>query len=267
MRAVAPRLAIKDNSGRQGWFMNRIFCALILLSAVAATSSCSKDTEADDLAKAQKCLDEVPDSNPVAAEDCLPLVKDYTSQQAMILKCSILMTSGGLIESKIVKGYNALKDDTQTNKEAAYMAALCLDKPDVNAGYTKAVQADVYCQASGVSGLKYISGVIVAGSFMNMVTGGIDIAVPTAAQDAIDTLISDCVTSPSTTCTDNLPALGSTVIGLADSYCAGSNAEEGICTQITDAVDAAGGDTSAVGKALLCYLNKKTYNPGDGLCH
>ncbi|MGZ6480211.1 MAG: hypothetical protein ACXWQE_12960 [Bdellovibrionales bacterium] len=247
--------------------MSRIFCAVLLAVAFFSAASCSKKSEKDDLADAQACLDAVPPTEPGKADACLPLVKDYTSQQAMILKCSIVMTSGGLMEGKIVKAYNALKDDTQTNKTAAYMAALCLDYPDIDTGYTKALQADTYCQATGVSGLKYISGVIVAGTFMSKIAGAIDISTPTAAQTALNTLITNCVTTPTQSCTDNIPALGTTVINLAGSYCSGSNADQGVCTQVTSAVTSAGGDSTNVGKAMLCYLNNKTFNPADGLCH
>src|SRR5665213_2341780 len=151
---------------RQGWFMRRIFCTsflcLIFMSAVA----CTKHSESDDLSQAQACLDNVPQGDFNAANACLPLTKDYTSQEAMILKCSIIITSGGLMEDKVVKAYNAFKDDTQTNKTAAYMAALSLGFPDITQGYAKALQADPFCQATNINGYKYLSGLIVAGSFM-----------------------------------------------------------------------------------------------------
>jgi hypothetical protein len=244
--------------------MSRIFCALLLSFTLV---SCQKKGEQDDLAKAQACLDAVPVGQPSKADDCLAMVKDYTDQQAMILKCSIVMTSGGLMEDKVIKAYNALKDDSQTNKTAAFMAALCLDNPTIDDGYTKALLADSYCQQTGVSGLKYISGLIVTGTFMNKVAGAINISNPTAAQTAITNLVGQCVTTPAASCTDNLPALGSAVIGLAGSYCAGSNADQNACSQINSAVAAAGSDTTAVGKALICYLNNKTYSPADDQCH
>jgi hypothetical protein len=233
---------------------------------IVALTSCQKKGEQDDLAKAQACLDAVPVTAPSKADDCMPLLKDYNDQQALILRCSIEMTSGGLVETKIIKAYNALKDDAQTNKTAAFMAALALDNPNINDGYTKAVIADGYCQATGVGGLQYLSSVILAGTFMNKVAGGINITNPAGAQTAIDTLISQCVTTPDPSCTDNLPALGATVISLAGSYCDGSNADQNVCGQVNSAVTAAGGNTTAVGQALLCYLNNKTYNPATQLC-
>ena len=97
--------------------------------------SCESADETDDLAKAQECLDAVPQSNPASASECLQYVEKYTSQQASILKCSIYMTSGGLVENKVVSAYKALEDNSIQNKEAAFMGLLALDVPDVNSGF------------------------------------------------------------------------------------------------------------------------------------
>ncbi len=238
--------------------------------ACAATAVSCKKSESDDLAAAQKCLDEVPQSNPEAADSCLQYVEKHDSQQANILKCSIYMTSGGLVENKVVKAYTALKDSAQTNKEAAFMAVLALDRPNVTDGYTKAVKADGYCQASGVSGLKYISGVIVAGTYMNKVIGGVNIDDPAQIASAVQIMLDKCAPTPPTpidaSCTTDIATLGATVVTLADSYCDKDNADESVCTKVNDAVAAAGGNTSDVGLALFCYLNKKTFNATTHEC-
>jgi hypothetical protein len=240
---------------------------VLALGLILSTAVSCKKTEADDLADAQACLDKVPESDPAQADLCMAKINEYTSQQAMILKCAITLASGGLMENKILKAYNALKDDTQTNKNAAFMAALTLDVPDINTGYDKAVKADGYCQQTGISSYKYLSGVVLAGTFMSKIAGSIDITNPSAAQTAVTNLINQCVTAPTSTCTDNLPALGGAVTNLAGSYCVGSNADQNVCGQINSAVNAAGSDPTNVGKALLCYMNNKTFNPADGLCH
>lgn len=127
---------------------------VFLSAAILASVSCNQ--EQDDLAKAQDCLDKVDQSNPTSADACLQYVAKYDSQQAQILKCSIYMTSGGLVENKIVAAYKALKEDGQTNKHATYMAILSLDQPTAVAALPKAKAANLYCQASGVPGLMYL---------------------------------------------------------------------------------------------------------------
>jgi hypothetical protein len=254
--------------------MTEFKMTLLKRSALAALAtcflcafSCAKQ-ESDDLAKAQECLDNVPQSDPEQAMNCLPYVEKYTSQQADILKCSIYMTSGGLIENKVIAAYNALKDSSIANKEAAYMAALSLDLPagDLNAAYTKAVSANEFCAASGVPGLVYISSVIVAGTYMNKtikdLTGSaIDINDPNGLSTAVSDMLASCTSDPpDPKCTSDLPTLGQTTITLASSYCGQADHDDDVCSKINSAVEAAGGSAAGVGQALFCYLKNMTYN-------
>ncbi|MGE0528831.1 MAG: hypothetical protein AB7G93_19090 [Bdellovibrionales bacterium] len=252
----------------------KIFVHSILAVLLAfAVLSCSGNKEMDDLAKAQQCLDEVPQSEPTQADACLTYVEKYTSQQANILKCAIYMTSGGLVENKVVKAYEAIKDESvQENKTASFMAILALDQPNISQGYTKAVAADEFCQASGVPGLKYLSGIIVAGSgtrkVIEAVVGSIDITNPTAVNAAVEAMLDHCAVNPMPNdCKTDISTIGSAVVTLADSYCASENADDKVCTDVNSAVDAAGGVPDNVGKALFCYLDKKTYNSSTGECN
>lgn len=243
--------------------------ALILLSMTLL--SCKQD-EMDDLAKAQKCLDEVPQSNPEVAAACLAYVEKYTSQQANILKCSIHMTAGGLVENKMVQAYKVIKNDSNANREAAFMSILSLNKPNVTAGYATAQMADVFCQKTGIPGLMYISGVVKMGSFMASTIAsydpGVDFNDPAAIDAAIGTLVDKCSSDPRhADCPTDLSAIGTTATLLADSYCATENADENVCDKINTAVETAGTDPSAIGAALFCYLDGKTFNPNTGACN
>lgn len=256
----------------------------VLLAALAVMSlglvSCEQAQESDDLAKAQKCLDEVPASNPAAASNCLHHVEKYSSQQANILKCSIHMTSGGLIENKIVKAYEALKGGniTPQNRTAAYMAMLSLDVPNASDGYTKAQLADPFCQATGVPGLRFLSGVIVAGSWMAKsiaaLPGNVEIGQiidnPTAISSAINDLL-----DPATGCNSPAPPapcdtaeemsqLGLAVANLSVSYCANEEADASVCEEINQAKEAAGNNSTDIGQAMLCFLKGKGF--ANGAC-
>lgn len=255
--------------------MFKLFKFIVVMFFVhLAVSGCTKKGELDDLAKAQDCLDKASKSEPTQAEACMAYIVQYNSQQANILKCAIEMTAGGLNETKMYKAYVALKDSSQTNKTAAFMAILSLDYPTITAGYAKAVQADIYCQASGVPGLKYISGVILAGTYINKTifdlsggAGGVDMNDPAAVNAAVQNMLTQCTSAtPPASCTSDLPTLGATVVGLSESYCATTTANQSVCGQINGAVANAGGSPAAVGQALFCYLNNKTYNASTGLC-
>lgn len=239
----------------------------------------SCNNEQDDLAEAQACLDKVPESNPTEADACLAYVDKHDSQQAQILKCSIYMTSGGLVEAKIKKAYKALKDEdnnSQANKNALYMATLSLDLPDIDSAYTKAGLANAYCQKSGVPGLMFLSDAILIGTTMNKtlknLTGsGIDLDDPAATQAAINGMLATC-TDPLATppdkekCEAALPTMGATAANLAGTYCDSSSADQDVCASFNGAVEAAGGDTTKVGQALFCYLKDLHYNASTGEC-
>jgi hypothetical protein len=244
-----------------------------IVAAVAFTVSiggCAKQ-ESDDLAKAQDCLDKVPQSNPSSATACLQYVAKYTSQQANILKCSIYMTSGGLVESKIVKAYNAVEDKSDNSREATFMSVLALDTPNVTDGYNTAVTADTYCQMTGVPGLQYLSGVVKIGSFMAKTIASystVDFSDTNAVKTAVNDLVTKCNTDPRPAdCSTDLAAIGSSVTVLADGYCGSDNADSEVCENISAAVDSSGGNASEVGDALMCYLGNKTYNSTTKKCN
>src|SRR5690348_7347054 len=135
------------------------FAIVALVAALGLVGGCSKNNEADDLSKAQDCLNKVPESDPSQASSCMAFVAEYDSQQADILKCAIEITEGGLTEDKMVSAYNAVQDSSSSSKDATYMAYLILDNAATD-GYTHAMNAYQYCSQSGVTGLIYISGLI-----------------------------------------------------------------------------------------------------------
>lgn len=254
--------------------MRKWILPLVLCAVSASIFSCKGNEEADDLAKAQKCLDDVPQANPELAQNCFSYVEKHNSQQANILKCSILMTAGGLIESKMVKGYQALEDDTIQNKEMAFMAVLALDKSNYSEGLDKAVKASAFCHRTGLPGLEYISDIIVAGSSaaktIAALGGTLDINDPNSIKTEVQNLVDQCTSAtPPAACTADAATMGAAVLTLSNSYCAADDADEGACSQIKEATQAAGSDPAKVAQALYCYMEKppKTYNPGTGLCN
>ncbi len=245
---------------------------LLILSVLSQfILGCAKK-ESDDLAKAQNCLNKVSESRPSDADACMQFVAKYSSQQANILKCSIKITSGGLMESKIVKGYNILEDDSQTNKEASFMAVLSLDNPNFTEGLAKAKAASAFCLESGVNGLIYLSNIVLAGTALakTMEDAGLsdfDPADPDSVNNAIEGLLTACaVATPPANCTENIDSMGAAVEILGESYCAGESADAGVCTQIQDTLKASSGDAAKTGQALLCVLAKKQYNPSTNGC-
>ena len=254
--------------------MKRFAYFTLMLMVVAGLTACKQNSEQNNLSEAQKCLDNVPESDPTQAESCMATIENYSDPQADILKCSITITYGGLTEDKIVAAYNIFADNSQTNQAASFMAALSLSDPtnSANPDYTLAQQANAYCLASGDLGLIYISDMILAGTYLNqtiqsLTSSGININDPSSVNTAVNTLLGDCAgTTPSATCQQNLAGLGSAASSLAGAYCNTSGADQSVCGQVNSAVSSAGSSSTAVGQALLCYMNKKTYDPTTNAC-
>ncbi len=259
--------------------MKALILTFLFSTTALVLASCAGSDEADDIAKAQKCLDEVPESDPASASNCMQYVAKYTSQQAYILKCSIAMAAGGLMESKTVNAYKILKGDSvpEPNRNTAFMAALALDVPTIADGYTKAKEADVFCQKTGISGLMFLSGVVLSGSWMAKtmadLTGNpnLDLSDPNAVNAGVDHLLNSaggCLdASPPPTCDQDLEVLGTAVASLSNNYCNKKGADAKVCDEINDATEAAGNNATAIGQALLCYLKKRTYNPDTQTCN
>lgn len=242
--------------------------------------SCNVDSEKDDLAKAQKCLDEIPVSAYAQAANCLQYVQKYSSQQANILKCSISMTSGGLVETKIVAAYEALKQagGTQQAREAQFMALLSFDDADNSkfaTAFTTAKSADQYCQDSGVGGLRYLSGLIVTGTYMKKLAALIDPSITSSTPPAtiVQNIIDNCVTPvPGANCplsnnnSADINAMGAAVADLAQSYCDRADADVAVCSGINSAIQQGGLDTADIGQALLCYIGGKVLDQATQTC-
>lgn len=254
-------------------FRFRALSILVVGTLMTALVSCGKGGEQDDLAKAQSCLDHVQASNPQTATQCLQYINKYSSVQANNLKCAIYLTSGGLIENKIVQAYGILSDNSQQNKAASFMAAISLDVPDATSAYNTATTADSYCRLSGTSGLASLSSIILAGTTMKKsifdlgLGGSFDINNPSSVNTAVQSMITQCaVATPPAGC-PSTQTLGSSVTTIATVYCGQPSANSNVCTSVNGAIASAGGSSSSAGAALLCYLKNQKYNAQTGACY
>lgn len=219
--------------------MLKKFLVVGLLCLVCA--SCENE-DMDKLAQAQNCLDNVPSSNPSAASSCMSYVNDLDSEQANIIKCSIKFLAGGLSTSKISDAYKQLNNDSVTDKEAFYISMLALSPASL------ATEAATYCERSGVKGLIYLANLSVVGSMMMDAIGVTGVPDATDVQNALTT----CASAPGT-CNDT--AIGSAVIVVAESYCAGSTADSGVCAEVNAAIAAAGTDPAAIAQQIYALLD------------
>ena len=240
----------------------RLFVLVFGISMVAGLAGC-EDGETRDLAKAQACLNEVPQDNPGAASNCYSYVENYSSQQANILKCSIKLTSGGLSTQKIVDAYKVTDDSTVTNKQAVFIGFLSLNLPSAAAGYVTAKEAYPFCELSQVSGLKFIGGLAKMASMLASLPG-VDLSDPNDIETEIGAALEGCVDGSQGTC--DLEDTGATVVAISESYCSSPSSDKDVCGDINEAIAEAGGDPIAAAKQFMCKLQKKTLNPAGTAC-
>lgn len=238
----------------------RLLILTTVFTLVAFISGCNSD-ESDNIAKAQECLNAVPQSNPASASKCLQFVEQYDSQQANILKCSIHLTSGGLMEDKVIAAYNALKTTSFSSPNATFLTVMALDVPDNDEGLIKAQKANEFCLKTGVSSIKTVASYILVGSTINALLP--DNTDPTTGpgQAALAAELNTCATTPATPGCD--PAsIGAAAETIATSYCTTSSADEAICADIDAAIAGSNGSDEEIGEAVYCYLNGGTYAAG-----
>ena len=223
---------------------------MVISVAVLALSGC-EDDETLALAKAQKCLDSQPATitNFDATEDCADNVLQYNSQQANIIKCGAYLMAGGLDTTRIANAAKTLDDGN--NQEAIYIAALTLNQD----GTRRAGLAYTYCNATGVGAYQYF------GSLANMATALANVGVTfpadptTIDQTTINNAITNCQLPANQTSCANVIADSATTV--ADAYCDNASADDEVCTEINSAIAGAGGDTTKVADAMLCYMQGK----------
>lgn len=238
----------------------RFMLPMLIFTTAAILAGCNSE-ESDNLAKGQACLDAVPQSNPARADECLQFVEQYDSQQANILKCSIYLTSGGLVENKVIAAYDALKTSSFASPNATFLAIMALDVPDKTGGMTKAQTAQAFCEQSGVSSLKTVGAYVLVGTTINNLVPGDPDLTDGAGQAALTAAIDACATTPGGAGCE--PAtVGAAAQSIATSYCSGASADEKICNDLEAAIAGSNGSNADIGAALYCYLDGGTYAAG-----
>ncbi len=219
----------------------------ILISVLLIVFCGCESQETDELTTAQKCLDQVDDSNPSQANACLASIQNLTSPAANVIKCSIQFTAGGLTTTKIANAAKSLKDNS-VQKEVIYIGALALTPVSL------AQQAVTYCNQSGVPIFSYLAQLSLVGSQLMSVVPGYD---PNSGQPPTQTQVQDALTRCSNggfggVCDDH--AIGTAAENVGQTYCASSNANTDVCTKINQAIAASNGNPTNVALELYQQL-------------
>ena len=255
----------------------QIMAGLVLLTAILVACTNSNQKEVDAMAKAQQCLDQVSDSDPTTATNCLTYTTPYNSQRAYLMRCSIYLTAGGLVTSRMLSAYNTSQDPSvsSSEKQAVYVGLLAFAYPNnVANAYTAALNAQSVCAQTGDAGFIFVSNMSVIGSLANSVWGslnssttGIDFTnlSPSAISTDIQQAVSYCTSNPSSATCDptNIAAAATAAATVATSYCAGNNSSsiQGFCNSVDQINSWGTTNTTTITNGIMCELQGKTFTP------
>ncbi|MCC7404413.1 MAG: hypothetical protein IT288_08440 [Bdellovibrionales bacterium] len=214
--------------------VRNVFTLGLIAALLIAVTGC-EDEEKNSISEAQACLDAA--RTAVDAKACRGILEGKSSQQAMIVRCAIEVVAGGLVTSKVSSAFQELENSTN-DKEATMMGIMANED-----GPTAAETAAAYCNASGLKGLQYLANLSVIGTYMIA-------AVGTWNGDG-QALLNQCLTPGS--CND--AAIGTAVISIGSSYCNNADADQGVCSEINQAIAAGGGDPATIAQQLYPLLN------------
>lgn len=235
--------------------MIRFNKAFVLTMVASFAMGCSNS---NDVADAQLCLDKIDDTQAQSTVDsavnsCLSKISSESTTEANAVKCSGNLMLGGITSGKVFQAFKAT-----TNKESASSAQLMLVisvTKSSNATENKSLAKNTYdlCQASGVSGLKWIAGLsymgtsLVNGVAASICPGGDVTACDFTNNSTASSVMSTCSSSPSSC---DPQAVGETAVLLNEAYCTGDNAKTETCQKFAAAVNS-GGSTSDIGASII----------------
>lgn len=204
-----------------------------------------EDDEANSIAKAQQCFDNITDTDAnTAASSCLTIISGLDSPDANIVRCGLLIREGGLTSTALIAAYTSSDGAATNEKEAAFMNALTLSTFSSGSSTTnQASLANTACQKSGLSGLAYLGTLVLVGTNVNSVGAG-----------DFGTRINACV-ADTANCAN--AELGTALVAAESLYCSGGAADEQVCIDLNNAISTGGSNFELIAQT---FLNAIDYN-------
>ncbi len=224
--------------------MNNIL-KVLLAAVLLSTLACKEESLFD----AQACLNRVDENVQADVLACLNGVQNLNSPEANAIKCSILLTAGGITTARMV---NAFKQQ-DSGSESSMMTDFSFNKyPTPTENKTKATEARDICKLSGEKGLIGISSFSSIGTLL--CKGALTCS--NASPAAVNTLLDDCATLNNCSQADK-DEIGETVIVMNEVYCSGANTESTECQTLSSALvgltDAQLADPAIVADTVLLF--------------
>ena len=225
-------------------FSKKIIIAGSVVLAVFLLGGCEESTE---VARAQQCLDKIDDTDgtnlAANSQACIDIVASVDSAGADVIRCSGYFLKGGLTTSRIVESATAMSAGG-SNNEAKMIGALALSDKSV------AQLANTYCAKTGIDGLAYLGSLALMGTTLNSISG----AWPAGTTPDASQIAAALNTCKSGGCDDAI--IGSSIVTLGDSYCAGSQKNSDVCIQLNQAIVSGNGNNALIAQQFWTLLEQ-----------
>ena len=233
--------------------------ALVMILASSFLAACSMENEDDrKLAAGMACIDEA--KNEHDADLCLQKVEGLTSKQSYLIRCSANMIAQGFTGTRVAKAFQELKDN-EGNKTAAMMSYLVFAKNLPNHTADKTLEN---CSLSGVNSVKGLASMIKTATFAaELANGGSLEGTPfdpsnpdTFEPEKLKEKLEDVAQNAGP---EEKQEFGNLAIIAHESYCheGSSMKDQDVCTKLSEAIEAGGGDPETIGQKLLDLLKQK----------
>lgn len=222
---------------------NIIFLGMITVLAAFSTS-CEEKGDVVDIYVAQQCLNQAPETDKPALLKCLDPIAAIDTAEANVVRCSILLTAGGVTSSRLAKAMA----DQDSGGDSSMMTNFSFNTYG-SSNKQKAREAKASCKKSGQKGLMGLGGFANTGT---IICNGVDTCSTTFNAGQIDSNMSDCANAANSCTAEDKKEIGQTVIDMNEIYCSGGNSDLDECKTITEAlVNVDPTDPDAVAAAIL----------------
>ncbi|QDK38930.1 hypothetical protein [Bdellovibrio sp. NC01] len=244
-------------------FTNKKAMIALMMGLTAVLAGCEQETEKDQIAEAQYCLDGATDAS--SANSCVAKIASIQTPQANALRCSAGFIGAGVTKTEnLAKALTAIKDSNNGSSNVTTMLSFLNLGSNMESTFTA-------CVNSNSKGMALVAAMAKSATTLVGLIPGFDIdsgQLPDMndLKGALDDLVADASSgTPSASTVASLEAIGTAIETVYGSTCTNNSGSE-ICKSIDkgleslnaslppgDSIDLSSTDPKEIAQTLLEY--------------
>jgi hypothetical protein len=235
---------------------NTALASFLVVVAVFFQVGCENSDEKA-IANAQSCLDQARTSDD--ANRCFALVQDMDSASANLIKCSARYIQQGFTGARFASAFEQLKDNPSGGSSDAMTSTLSFLSFSSPAAATETYG---FCEKSGLKSLIRLS--VMSRMATTIISAAQQISAPGCpalgqvpdGSTNMATCLSNLASNGTPAILDDKEQLGQIAVIAKDAYCGEGSSfnNTDICNNLNQAIQAGGGDPTAIANQLLNLL-------------